>query len=212
MDVTREVFAELFRPFRSASPEVVDRILEASAVKTIPKDTTLYREGDSCGGIGFVLSGQIRVYRIGESGREITLYEIDPGETCILNASCLLSRADYPALAETTTDVELLMVPGDLFRRLVEEEPVMRSFVLSLFSDRLGAIMELVEEVAFGRMDRRLSDFIVEKAEDGILPMTHQAIANELGTSREVVSRLLKDLERKGKVRLSRNEIRTIGL
>lgn len=212
MDVTREHFTEIFRVFRNAAPEVVDRILNASEVKSIPRDTTLYRAGDSCKGIGFVLSGWIRVYRIGESGREITLYEIEPGETCILNASCLLSRFDYPALAETTTDVELLMIPGEVFRRLVDEEPIMRTFVLSLFSDRLGAIMELVEEVAFGRLDRRLSDFLVEKAENGVLEMTHQAIANELGTSREVISRLLKDMERKGKVRLSRNRICDIDL
>lgn len=212
MGITREEFTGIFKGFRDSPAELTEGILAASTVKTVPRNTTLYRAGDSCDGIGFILSGQIRVYRIGESGREITLYEIDPGETCILNASCLLSRFDYPALAETTTDVELLMVPGDVFRRLVDEEPAMRAFVLGLFSDRLGAIMELVEEVAFGRMDRRIADFIVEKAEDGVLRVTHQSIANSLGTSREVVSRLLKDLERREKVSLARNEIRVIDL
>ena len=212
MDISRENFTNIFKVFREGPPEVVDRILKASEVKVIPGGTTLYRTGEACEAIGFLLSGQVRVYRIGESGREITLYEIDPGETCILNASCILSRFDYPAFAETTLDAEIIMVPGDLFRRLVDEEPVMRTFVLTLFSDRLGAIMELVEEVAFRRLDRRLADFVVEKSEDSLLPMTHQAIANELGTSREVVSRLLKDFERRGKVRLSRNEIRIINL
>lgn len=167
----------------------------------------IYSEGDPCSGIAFIISGEIRVYKIGHTGREITLYEIGPGETCILNASCILSGASYPAHAAAVTDIELMLMSAAAFRRLVHEHPNMRDFVFSLLSQRLAGVMELVEEVAFGRMDERVLEYLVEKAENNRLETTHQKIANDLGTSREVVSRILKDFERKGRIRLFRNFI-----
>jgi CRP/FNR family transcriptional regulator len=147
------------------------------------------------------------VFKIGETGREITLYEIGPGETCILNASCILSGRTYPANAVSLTDVKILLIPSTAFRKLVDEHETMRDFVFNLLSRRLSSVMELVEEVAFGRLDERLTEYLVEKSENNLLETTHQKIANDLGTSREVVSRLLKDFERKQVVRLSRNSI-----
>lgn len=138
---------------------------------------------------------------------EITLYEIDPGETCILNASCILSGQTYPANAVTLSDSGLFLVPSAAFRRLISEHEMMREFVFTLLSRRLSGVMELVEEVAFGHMDERLLDYLVEKSADNKLETTHQNIANDLGTSREVVSRLLKNYERKGRVKLSRNAV-----
>jgi CRP/FNR family transcriptional regulator len=101
----------------------------------------------------------------------------------------------------------MLLIPSIAFRRLVDEHEEMRDFVFTLLSRRLSGVMELVEEVAFGRLDERLMEYLVEKSENNVLESTHQKIANDLGTSREVVSRLLKDFERKGGVRLSRNSI-----
>ncbi|BCB95174.1 hypothetical protein JZK55_00960 [Dissulfurispira thermophila] len=100
-----------------------------------------------------------------------------------------------------------MLIPSREFRGMVARYEDMRDFIFGLLSDRLTAVMALVEDVAFGRMDERLIDYIIEKSEDGILNATHQKIASDLGTSREVVSRLLKDFERKGKVILSRNSI-----
>jgi CRP/FNR family transcriptional regulator len=174
---------------------------------TAPAGTQLYREGDVCSGIAFVLSGDIRVYKIGQTGREITLYEIGPGETCILNASCILSGKTYPAFALTTADTEAMLFPAANFHRMIAESEQMRKFVFTIMNLRLTTVMELVEEVAFGRMDQRLRDYLVEKSGDGQLETTHQKIASDLGTSREVVSRLLKDFERKQQVKLSRNSI-----
>ncbi len=212
MDVTRESLTSLFRDFRDVPAPALDEVIAASKALALARGTVIYRPGDACKGIGFVLQGEVRVFRLGETGREITLYEIFPGETCILNASCLLSGSDYPAMAETLTDVHAMMVPAESFLRLMEEQRAVRKFVLSLFSERLSAIMELVEAVAFGRLDRRLEDYLLEKSQDGVLRATHQVIANDLGTSREVVSRLLKDMEHRGKVRLSRSEITLHGL
>lgn len=207
-DVTNE-FVSQFPLFRR-HPELTEALLAQAHCKEVPPRTHLYWEGDSCAGIAFLLAGEIRVYKCGESGREITLYEIGPGETCILNASCILGNNAYPANAVTTAASTLVLVPALDFKRLLDSDGAMRTFVFSLLSKRLTEVMELVHEVAFGRLDERLVDYLVEKSGDGILAVTHQKIANDLGTSREVVSRLLKDLERQGRVRLARNEIRLV--
>ena len=205
--ITREDFVKIFPTFRGGLRDVVPEMLAAGQQRSIPRDAHIYTEGDACSAIAFVLSGEIRVFKIGDTGREITLYEIGPGETCILNASCILSGSTYPAHAVATSEMNVLLVPSADFRKLVTEQEAMRDFVFTLLSHRLAAVMELVEEVAFGRMDQRLMDYLIEKSENKILEATHQKIANDLGTSREVVSRLLKDFERKQRVKLSRNSI-----
>lgn len=192
--------------------DLLDQIRNSSERRRFPAGTIIYSDGDSCPGIGFLLSGEIRVFKTGEGGGEITLYEIFPGETCVLNALCILTGDHYPANAVTVTDVELLMVPASSFQSLFSEYDEMRRYTFRLLRDRLSTVMELIEEVAFGRMDRRLMDYLLEKSENGKLSKTHQQIANDLGTSREVVSRLLKDLERKGAVRLERGTVRIIRL
>jgi CRP/FNR family transcriptional regulator len=196
-----------FPAFKTAPDRLCRELLAVGRQKRVPTGTRMYAEGDACSAIAFVLSGEIRVFKIGQTGREITLYEIGPGETCILNASCILSDTSYPAHAAALSDVALFLVPSDAFRRMVDQYVELRDFVFLLLSRRLSGVMELVEEVAFGRMDERLQEYLVEKSENNRLEATHQMIASDLGTSREVVSRLLKELERKGRVRLSRNEI-----
>lgn len=205
--MTKTDFQNIFHPFKKSPDNLINNILSTSRPKRIPAGTRIYAEGDACTAIAFVISGEIRVYKISENGREITLYEIGHGETCILNASCILSGKTYPAHAETIAETELLLVPSDVFRQLVRDHESMRDFVFSLLSQRLSNVMELIEEVAFGKMDERLWDYLIEKSDNNKLDATHQKIANDLGTSREVVSRLLKDFERKKLVILSRNAI-----
>ncbi|HUI66871.1 MAG TPA: Crp/Fnr family transcriptional regulator [Nitrospirota bacterium] len=205
--MTKNEFIKTFSVFRNSSDELLKEFLAIARHQDVPAGKRIYSEGDACPVIAFVVSGEIRVFKTGQTGREITLYEIGPGETCILNASCILSGTSYPANAVTISDVTMLLIPSSDFRRLVDRHEEMRDFVFALLSRRLSGVMELVEEVAFGRMDERLLDYLIEKSENGKLETTHQNIANDLGTSREVVSRLLKDLERKQEVRLSRNSI-----
>ncbi|MBT8351907.1 MAG: Crp/Fnr family transcriptional regulator [Deltaproteobacteria bacterium] len=186
---------------------MVETILSTSSHQAFSYNSQLYIEGDKCPGIAFLLSGEIRVYKIAESGREITLYEIFPGETCILNASCILSRQNYPANAMGLTDGTMLYLPETVFQTLIAKHQAMRTFIFSLFSRRYHEIIELIEEVTFGKLDVRLENYLIEKAENDELRTTHQHISNDLGTSREVISRLLKDFERQGKIVLSRNHI-----
>lgn len=209
MDTQETVEQELrehFPLFRQ-HPALLEDFVEAGQPIRLPRGHQIYWQGDACRGIAFLLSGAVRVYKCSENGREISLYEIVPGETCILNASCIIGRQGYPANAATLTDCRALMIPAETFRQLMARHEPLRIFIYSLLGQRLAEIMELVEEVAFRRMDDRLRDYLLEKSSDGILRATHQTISNDLGTSREVVTRLLRDLENRGEVHVSRNEI-----
>ena len=186
---------------------LVAALAREGAAARFPAETVLFGRGAACDGLGFFLEGSVRVFASSGSGRQITLYEIVPGEVCILNAACVLARRGYPAEAATLEPTECLLVPADAFRRLFTERETLRDYVFGLFADRLALMMELIGEVTFGSLEQRLDDYLVERAENGRVPLTHQAIADHLGSSREVVSRLLKDFERRDRVRLGRSEI-----
>jgi CRP/FNR family transcriptional regulator len=210
--VPKEELLKIFPVIRNQADSLAEKILISSSHQNFRKDTRFYQEGDRCPGIPFFLEGEVRVYKTGSSGREITLYEIFPGETCILNAACILGNRHYPADAVALKDGAMLYLPEKIFQGLIADHPEMRTFIFSLFSLRYHEIIELIEEVTFGKMDVRLEDYLIEKAENNELETTHQVIANDLGTSREVVSRLLKDFERRGNIALSRNRIQLLQL
>jgi CRP/FNR family transcriptional regulator len=153
----------------------------------------------------------IPAFKGAPAGREVTLYTVGKGDVCILNAACILSNTGYPANATVTEDSEALAVPSAHFRKLVNQYPEMRSYVFSLLGARLFEVIELLEDVLFRKMNERLEEYLRARAGKGSARITHQNIANDLGTSREVASRLLKDLERNGTVILERNRIRFAG-
>lgn len=162
-------------------------------------------EGQECTGLGLVLAGMARVYKLGESGREITLYRVEPGESCILTASCLLSGQPFPAFAQVEQTLQARWLPAQPFRQRMHQSEAWRSFVFQLLSRRLASVIGVVEEVAFRRVDHRLAEFLLLHPQGCAL--THQQIAQELGSSREVISRLLKDFERHGWVSLGRGHL-----
>jgi CRP/FNR family transcriptional regulator len=210
--ITEAQFLHVFPVFQKSPKELVEAILASGRLVAFKGKAVLYSEGDGCQGIGFLMSGEVRVFKTGVRGREITLYEVFPGETCILNASCILAGISYPANAAALSDGEALFIPEAVFRRLISEHEDLRKFIFRLFSNRLASIVELIEEVVFAKMDERLENYLLEKSENDRLFFSHQKIADDLGTSREVVSRLLKDFEKKGKVRLGRNLIEILAL
>jgi len=178
--------------------------LDALPLMQVPGGTVLFRDGDACQGYVFVLSGSVRVQKMDPEGREIVLYRVEDGQTCMLTTSCLLGGRPYPAegIAEEETELALLS-PKRLDALL--SDAAFRRFVLSMISLRIADLMALIEDVAFGRMDVRLARRLLELDNgSGELRLTHQQLATELGTAREVISRLLKDFERRRMVTLGR--------
>lgn len=205
--INEKVFLEIFPFFKKGNPDLVSEILSCARYETLPGNTLMQLEWKPCDSLGLMLSGEKRIYKSSGTGREITLYVVGPGETCILNASCILSNIICPVNAVSVGDVSLLSVSAKDFRGLIGKFEEMRSFIFEAISQNFASIIELLQEVAFRKMDERLLDYLVEKSDEGKLITTHQKIADDLGTAREVVSRLLKEFERKGAIRLSRNLI-----
>ncbi len=173
-----------------------------------PAGTVLFDSGLACQALPLVLSGKIRVSKRAENGREIRLYSVNPGELCIVTVSCLLGASAYPATGIAESEVSALALPRALFMRLTAEHPPFRDAVFTLFADRLTGMMALVEEVAFHKLDQRLAAWLA--ARGPTIPASHQVIAQELGSVREIVSRLLKQFEEQNYVRLGRERIEVL--
>jgi len=207
----RDILARI--PFiTEAPPELRSLLTEAASVVHLASGEYFLREGDSCAHFAIVVSGKMRVFKLGESGHEITLYHVGPGEACPLNVSCILSDRAVPAMARVEEDVEAVVFPAAAFRRWIAEHESLRAFVFQMFASRLTEVMSLVEEVAFRRMDQRLARRLAElflrgDSSQPAVETTHAELAADLGTAREVISRLLKELERLGAIRLSRGRI-----
>lgn len=170
----------------------------------------LYEEGFPCPFIPFLVSGRIRVFKISETGREVTLYRVSPGEVCVLSAICSVQDRQFSVVAESEAHSVLYIVPGGEFRRLLRRHWELQEFILSLMSARLMEMIALVDDVTFRRVGLRVAERLLrETAPPGapVVPLTHAELAIELGTSREVVSRKLKDLERAGLVHLARGRV-----
>lgn len=193
-------------------PEPRARLARAAIPVRFPTGSVLFRAGTACEGLLLVLAGEIVVALVAEDGHEILLYRVEPGETCVLTTTCLLGGRTFPAEGVVAQPLEALFVPAAAVETLLGQSAVFRRFLLDQLGDRLAGILALVREVAFRRTDARLCDWLADQvARRGPrLAVTHQEIAKELGTAREVVSRLLKELERRGLVRLGRGLIEVL--
>lgn len=187
--------------------------LHSASVNKIPKGTVLFRPGDPCMNFVLILAGTVRVYIPSESGREIVLYRLDPGDICVLTLSNLLGGVTYSAEGITESEAKLVAIPPLQFEHALTASPAFRRFIFSMIGQRLGEIMLLLEEITFKRMDVRLAQLLSRAAEENDsrpIQKTHQVLAAELGSTREVISRLLKEFERNGWVRLDRGQIHVV--
>ncbi len=200
-------------PELAGEPMLLQDLDRQGRAVTLEPGQHICLEGNGCSHLAFPLEGVARIYKTGETGREITLYRIEPGECCILTLSCILTQAPFPAFAVAEQPLHGVVVPAAVIRRWNETLAGWRHYSWNLVASRLGDILSLVEEITFRRMDQRLEHHLAnpERFPPGQqVKVTHQQIATELGTSREVVSRLLKDLEQKGRVELGRGWLRVL--
>jgi CRP/FNR family transcriptional regulator len=185
-------------------PKLREAVAAAAQAVTVPSGATLFDERQPCQGFPFVLAGAIRVAKVSASGRELPLYRVTPGETCIITSSCLLGNVPYNARGTTESETVLVLLPQNLFIELLAQAPF-RNFIFNLFAERMADLMRLVEEVAFRKLDQRLAALLLGKGR--VVHATHQQLADELGSVREMISRLLKGFAEQGLVALGREQI-----
>lgn len=183
-------------------------IAQAATLVNLPKGAVVFEPGAKCEQFLLVLGGVVRVQLASETGREIVLYRVVSGESCMLTTACLLGNSDYTAEAIVEQDVQAAALPNSVFSELIGSSPDFRRFVFAPFGARLSNLMALINEIAFHRIDARLAEILLDRSTaDGIVDMTHQNLAVELGTAREVVSRQLKEFERRSFILLHRGRI-----
>ena len=174
---------------------------------TVPAGTVLFGERQACQGFPLVLDGEVRVSRSSPDGRSLELYRVGPGELCLVSSACLFRAEPLMAHGVATRPTTLLLVPPGVFRAWLDT-PAFRNLVLGLFAERMADLTALVDAIAFRRLDQRLAGALLGHGPE--LAITHQALAQELGTVREIVTRLLRRFEREGWVELSRERIRIL--
>jgi CRP/FNR family transcriptional regulator len=200
---------ERFPGLSRLEPGIKDILTSRSSVITAPKDTVIFGPGNSPENMLFLLDGTVRVQQVSEAGREIVLYRIQAGQSCVLTTACLLAYEDYSAEGICETDIKAAAIPRQVFDDLVSQSLAFRSFVFAAFSKRITDLFLMIDEVAFQRIDVRLAQKLVELSGTGSdIHTTHQKMSVELGTAREVISRQLQEFQRRNWISQSRGTIK----
>jgi CRP/FNR family transcriptional regulator len=198
-----------FQFLQQADSDFQQRFFEHVSKIDLPAAQPICHQGTQCSHLALVVSGSARVYKLSENGREITLYRIGPGESCILTASCIMNGEPFPASAVSEEPIEAILISTADVIRWTDQTSAFRNYLFNLISGRLSEVIGVVEEIAFRRVDRRLAGYLIQlsKQHGSRIKSTHQSIASDLGTSREVVSRILKDLEQQQMITTARGVI-----
>jgi CRP/FNR family transcriptional regulator, anaerobic regulatory protein len=206
MELNEIAWFSSFPEFEELETESKALLKQHVRIVKAPPGVIGYREGDKCGAYVMRLKGQSRVYKVSVTGREIVLYRVGAGETCVITTTCLLGNSQYPASTIVEEEIEDVIIPEAIFQRLMIDSPVFRRYVMKNYGALISDLILLLDEVAFQNLDARLAKLLLDIGNNSIV-RTHQQIADELGTAREVVSRQLKRLEQKGFITMGRGEI-----
>jgi CRP/FNR family transcriptional regulator len=198
---------ELYPALASLDETSLSELLDRADVVALTAGTPLFGEGSVCRQFPLVLEGSIRVAKVGE-GRELQLYRVTPGESCVLTSSCLVGSRDYPATGIVESDVRLVVLPKAAFDELMAAHAPFRQYVFGLFAERLTEMMGLVEAVAFHKLDRRVAGALLGHGR--LVEMTHQQLADAVGSVREIVTRVLRSFADQGLVRSGRGSIEVL--
>ena len=212
--MTPQEIRNVARELRSLCPALgslgvaaLEGVLDRVQLLRVPAGTPMFGEGSPCRQFPLVLEGSIRVAKSSE-GRELQLYRVMPGESCVLTGGCLVGGRDYPATGVVEQDARLVVLPKPVFDELLATHAPFRQYVFSLFAERLTELMALVEAVAFHKLDRRVAGALLGHGR--VVELTHQQLADEVGSVREIVTRILRSFADQGLVRLSRGSVEVL--
>jgi CRP/FNR family transcriptional regulator, anaerobic regulatory protein len=201
----KERISALYPPLATLSDKQLDTLLAEAPTSTVPAGTVVFDEENPCMSFPLILEGTVRVVKTAPNGRELQLYRVVPGDACVLSSSCLLGHAPYSARGIAESETTLVTLPAPVFNKLVTSHEPFRTYVFGIFADRIAELMQLVEAVAFQRLDQRLAALLLGKGR--LIHTTHQQLADELGSVREIVSRLLRSFADQGLVGLAREQV-----
>lgn len=206
-EATVEELFSRFPVLRSLPDAARQQLLDESRPLTVPQGQILFDRTSACEAFPLVLRGSIRIVSLSEQGRELLLYRVQPGELCLISGGCLLGQSPYPATGISESSLSVVMLPSGLFNSLINYA-AFRTFIFGLFSERLSELMQVVEAVAFLKLDQRLAALLLSKGQE--IHTTHQQLADELGSVRELVSRVLRRFEDQGVIALKRECIQVL--
>lgn len=197
----------LFPGLSGLDPDSAQALRASARIVRHKAGTVLFHPGELCRNFLLLVQGRVSIRKSAPSGREMVLYRVLPGESCILTTSFLMAGEAYAVEGVAESDLCAVVIPDETFHRLLAASPVFRRFVFGACGQRLADLLCLVQDLAFERIDIRLAERLLARAENGLAVCTHQDLAEELGSAREVVSRQLKAFERRGWIRLARGRI-----
>lgn len=206
-----ESWIDKFKGLAQLPADIRAELESGSRIVTVPAGTQIFAPGRTADDLWLLLDGTVKVQQKSETGREIFLYRVHAGDSCVLTTACMLAFEDYSAEGTAETAVRAVAIPRKTFDDLVSKSQVFRRFVFSAYSRRITDLFTLIDDIVFQRMDVRLAARLLELAgTDDIVRATHAVLGTELGTAREVISRTLSEFQRRGWVEQSRGEVRLI--
>lgn len=203
-------FSEYFPVWDAMTPQQQEAVSAGLVSRTVQKGTLLHGGGRECTGLLLVQSGQLRAFILSSEGREITIYRLFDRDICLFSASCMLRSVQFDVTIQAEQDTDLRVIPTEVYQQIMAESAPLSNYTNEIMAARFSEVMWLLEQVMWKSMDRRVAAFLLEESaiEGGPrLAITHEAIANHLGTHREVVTRMLRYLQGEGMVRLSRGTV-----
>ena len=202
-------FQNSFPVWNRLNKDQQERILQSLISKSVKKGSVLH-DGSGCTGLMLVETGQLRAYILSDEGREVTLYRLFDMDMCLFSASCILRSIQFTITIEAEKDTRLWIIPSDTYKFLMQESAPLANYTNELMASRFSEVMWLIEQVMWKSLDKRLAEFLLSEASiegSSELRITHEAIANHLGSHREVITRMLKYFQNESMVRLQRGRI-----
>ena len=202
--------AQFFPVFSQLTPQQQKMVLDYTAIRTVPAGTVVHNGAVECTGFLLVRSGQLRAYTISEEGREVTIYRLFDHDCCLFSAACIMSSLQFEVIIETEKDSEIFIIPPSVYQKLMNESLPVSKYTNDLMATRFSEVMWLMEQIMWKSFDKRLAGYLLEESRiegTNLLKVTHEKIANHMGTAREVVTRMLRYFQGEGLVKLARGTI-----